>query len=257
MAQRRMFDKSITNNDKFIELPATAQNLYFHLSMNADDDGFIDNWRSITRMIGSNNKDIEILLKNNYIIEFESGVIVIRHWNINNTIRKERHHDTKYLDDYKKLVLADNKEYILIDDNGQPIVVQMTPEISLDKNRLDENREEENSVDEVYIVSPEEIKCKDIIDYLNLKAGTNYRSTSMKTKTLINARIKEGFTVDDFKRAIDNKIYEWKGTEYEKYLRPETLFGNKFESYVNQIVKRKFTLKDIDLETDLNSWLNE
>ncbi|MDE5670376.1 MAG: conserved phage C-terminal domain-containing protein, partial [Eubacterium sp.] len=68
----------------------------------------------------------------------------------------------------------------------------------------------------------------------NQKASTNYRETIVKTKSLINARLNEGFTVDDFEKVIDNKVSEWKGTEYEKYLRPETLFSNKFESYLNQ-----------------------
>ena len=84
MAQKRMFDKSITNNDNFIELPATSQNLYFHLSMNADDDGFVDNWKSIMRMVGSKSDDMKILIAKYYFIPFESGVIVIKHWRINN-----------------------------------------------------------------------------------------------------------------------------------------------------------------------------
>jgi uncharacterized phage protein (TIGR02220 family) len=73
-----------------------------------------------------------------------------------------------------------------------------------------------------------------IIEYLNENAGTNYRSKSAKTQTLIKARLNEGFTVEDFKKVIDNKVREWKRTEWEKYLRPETLFGTKFESYLNQ-----------------------
>lgn len=80
-----------------------------------------------------------------------------------------------------------------------------------------------------------------IVDYLNSKANTRYKSTTPKTQTLIKARIKEGFTIDDFKKAIDNKCNEWLGTEWEKYLRPETLFGNKFESYLNS---KNFKPKD-------------
>jgi uncharacterized phage protein (TIGR02220 family) len=74
----------------------------------------------------------------------------------------------------------------------------------------------------------------DVIDYLNEKAETQYRSSSSKTKTLIQARQSDGFTLDDFKKVIDNKVSEWKGSEMGKYLRPETLFGTKFESYLNQ-----------------------
>lgn len=78
-----------------------------------------------------------------------------------------------------------------------------------------------------------------IIEYLNENAGTNYKSKSVKTQTLIKARLNEGFTVEDFKNVIDNKVREWKRTEWEKYLRPETLFGTKFESYLNQKLVKK------------------
>ncbi|HII4492809.1 conserved phage C-terminal domain-containing protein [Clostridium perfringens] len=73
-----------------------------------------------------------------------------------------------------------------------------------------------------------------IIDYLNSKTGKSYKSTTRKTQSLIKARIDEGFSEEEFFKVIDNKVYEWKDTEYEKYLRPETLFGNKFEGYLNQ-----------------------
>ncbi len=78
------------------------------------------------------------------------------------------------------------------------------------------------------------IPCREVIDYLNSKAGTSYRATSNKTKTLVHARFAEKFTLNDFKTVIDKKVAEWKGTEWEKFLRPETLFGSKFESYLNQ-----------------------
>lgn len=89
---------------------------------------------------------------------------------------------------------------------------------------------------------------KEIIDYLNAKTNSNYKYNTNKTKICIDARIKEGFTIEDFKTVIDKKTEEWKFSEYEKYLRPETLFGNKFESYLNQpeIPKQK-SLKDISI----------
>ena len=87
------------------------------------------------------------------------------------------------------------------------------------------------------------VQCKEIIDYLNLKANTQYRHNIKKTQSLINARFNESFTIEDFKKVIDNKVNEWKNTEMEKYLRPETLFGTKFESYLNQ--KKKETLEEM------------
>lgn len=84
------------------------------------------------------------------------------------------------------------------------------------------------------------IDYKYIVDFLNSNANTNYKHTTGKTQSLIRARTNDGYTLDDFKKVILNKCKEWKGTDYEKYLRPETLFGNKFESYLNQnIIKKK------------------
>lgn len=80
---------------------------------------------------------------------------------------------------------------------------------------------------------------KEIIDYLNQRACTNYRANAEKAKKLINARLNEKYTVDDFKKVIDKKCNEWIGTEYEKFLRPETLFGSKFEGYLNQNIRTK------------------
>lgn len=88
-----------------------------------------------------------------------------------------------------------------------------------------------------------------IIDYLNNLAGTQYKSSSRKTQDLIKARFNEKFTYDDFYKVIDNKCNDWLGTEWEKYIRPETLFGTKFENYLNQVVKPKEkTLKDLDVK---------
>lgn len=75
---------------------------------------------------------------------------------------------------------------------------------------------------------------KDVINYLNQQTGKHYKSTTKKNQTVIRARTDEGFTLDDFKQVVNNKVAEWKGTDMEKYLRPETLFGNKFEGYLNQ-----------------------
>jgi len=91
-------------------------------------------------------------------------------------------------------------------------------------NKNDKNEENEKKST---IYSP-------VVDYLNQKAGTKYKSSGKKTQSLINARVKDGFKLDDFKKVIDNKTAEWQGTDMEQYLRPETLFGTKFEGYLNQ-----------------------
>ena len=102
---------------------------------------------------------------------------------------------------------------------------------------------------ETEIVTKNEMIYKNIIDYLNLRLGTNYKSSSAKTRALIDARLNEGFTEDDFKVVIDKKFDEWHDSEMAQYLRPETLFSNKFESYLNQqIIRKGRTLKDISMK---------
>lgn len=91
-------------------------------------------------------------------------------------------------------------------------------------------------------------EIKGIIEYLNIKSNSHYKYSTDKTQTLIKARIKDGFTLDDFKIVIDKKCEEWLGTDFEKFLRPETLFSNKFDGYLNQkITAKKKTLKDISM----------
>lgn len=103
-------------------------------------------------------------------------------------------------------------------------------------NKEREEREERKNKE--YIYSAE---IREIIDHLNQRTGSQYRASTKGTRTLIQARLKEGFTVDDFKTVIDKKCVEWVGTEWEKFLRPQTLFGTKFESYLNAKVVNKQT----------------
>ena len=90
MAERRMFARTIIDSDAFLDMPHTTQLLYFHLSMRADDDGFINNPKNIMRMIGCKDDDLKILLTKKFILPFESGVVVIKHWQIHNYIQKDR-----------------------------------------------------------------------------------------------------------------------------------------------------------------------
>lgn len=130
------------------------------------------------------------------------------------------------------------KRYIRIIND--PIQEKLNTSLKKVKDPIEEKLKENNknrilNINNIYIV-----EIKEIIDYLNEKAGTHYKSTTQRTKDLIKARLNEKFTVDDFKTVIDKKISDWKGTQWEKFLRPETLFSNKFEGYLNQnIVKPK------------------
>lgn len=119
MANKAIFSKTIIDTDAFLEMPATTQNLYFHLNMHADDDGFIGNPKRIARMIGASDDDFKILIAKKFIIVFESGVIVIKHWRIHNTLSKMRYKETSYLDEKSQLLLKENNAYSL--DEGKPL----------------------------------------------------------------------------------------------------------------------------------------
>lgn len=111
MAERRMFAKTIIDSDAFLDMPLSAQALYFHLSMRADDDGFVNNPKKIQRMIGASDDDCKLLVMKRFILTFESGIIVIKHWKIHNYIQKDRYKETVYLAEKSTLELNENNAY--------------------------------------------------------------------------------------------------------------------------------------------------
>jgi hypothetical protein len=111
MAERRMFSKHIIDSDDFLNMPLSSQVLYFHLTMRADDDGFINNTQKIMRMIGSSPDDFKILLAKSFIISFDSGIIVIRHWLVHNYIRNDRYKPTTHIDEKKSISVKEDKTY--------------------------------------------------------------------------------------------------------------------------------------------------
>lgn len=111
MAERRMFAKTIIDSDAFLDMPQSSQLLYFHLSMRADDDGFINNPKAIMRNAKCNDDDIKLLIAKKFIIPFESGVVVIKHWKIHNYIAKDRYKETKYKNEKATLTLDENNSY--------------------------------------------------------------------------------------------------------------------------------------------------
>lgn len=132
MAERRMFAKMLIDSDSFLDMPPTAQNLYFHLSMRADDDGFVNSPRKIQRMVSAADDDLKLLLAKGYIIAFESGVIVIKHWKMHNYIQKDR---------YKPTIYQHEKSLLEQGENG------MYTECIQDVSTLDTQDREDKSID--------------------------------------------------------------------------------------------------------------
>lgn len=117
MAERRMFAKSIIDSDAFLTMPSSTQLLYFHLCMRGDDDGFVNSPRSIQRMMGASDDDFKLLLAKRFILPFDSGIIVIKHWRIHNYIQSDRYVETKYLDEKSLLGIKSNKSYTFLSDS--------------------------------------------------------------------------------------------------------------------------------------------
>ena len=111
MAEKRMFTQKIIDSDAFLDMPLSAQALYFHLNMRADDDGFINNPKKIQRMISASEDDLKLLIAKRFVLCFESGVIVIKHWRMHNTLRKDRYNPTQYQDEYSLLTVKENNSY--------------------------------------------------------------------------------------------------------------------------------------------------
>jgi hypothetical protein len=120
MAERRMFAKTIIDSDAFLDMPTSAQALYFHLAMRADDDGFVNNPKKILRTIGANDDDAKLLIAKRFVIPFDSGVVVIKHWRIHNYIQTDRYKPTVYKSEMETPRLKDNGSYSL--NEGTPCI---------------------------------------------------------------------------------------------------------------------------------------
>ena len=152
MAERRMFAKSVIDSDEFLELPARCQLLYFHLGMRADDDGFVNKARAILRLTGCTEADMKTLIAAQYLISFPSGVVVIRHWKINNYLRNERYRPTVYTEEKAVLSETEYGAYVL----GIPPVHQRDTQDRIGKDRLDKvssgkDRSEQQSAGDCFV----------------------------------------------------------------------------------------------------------
>ena len=111
MAEKRMFTQKIIDSDAFLDMPLSSQALYFHLNMRADDDGFVNNPKRIQRTIGASEDDLKLLIVKRFVIGFDSGVIVIKHWKMHNTLRKDRYNPTQYQEELQTLEIKENSSY--------------------------------------------------------------------------------------------------------------------------------------------------
>lgn len=153
MAERRMFSKKITDADAFTELPPTTQAFYFHLCMGCDDDGFSNQIRKAMFNAHADRNDFELLVNKRFIIPFDSGVIVIKHWRLHNLIKNDRYHETDYVEEKSRLVLKENGIYsehvgtqvepkwnpngTQMEPKWNPSGTKVEPEVSIGKESID------------------------------------------------------------------------------------------------------------------------
>lgn len=223
-----MFSKSIIDSDAFLDMPLSTQALYFHLCMRADDDGFVNNPKRIMRTIGASDDDAKVLLAKKFIIPFESGVVVIKHWRIHNYIRKDTYHETNYRDEKSMLDVKENKAYSLKDEGFQDTVDELLTSrgrvVDADKNSIDKNRLDKNSIDTMP-------SCQDIADMFNEICVSLPRVMVLSDtrKANIRKRLKER-SVDEIRLAfqkaeesdfLSGRNGKWQACNFDWFFRNE------------------------------------
>ena len=231
MANKRMFTMKIVDTDAFLDMPLSTQCLYFHLNMRADDDGFIGNPKRIEKIIGANDDDLKLLIAKRFVILFDDGVIVIKHWRMHNTLSRDRYIETSYTDEKKKLLLKDNGSYSLTNGNSiddtkliersnrqtqkrrkideQKTYSDKDKDIDLDKDlELDTELDKEKDINDL-IVSKDTIRQTDVrqvvIEWNTLEEfGINpVKRMTPKREQAVKARIRQN-CVEDILEAIEN-----------------------------------------------------
>ena len=172
-----MFSQQITDSDSFLDMPLSAQALYFHLGMSADDDGFVNNPKRIQRIIGANEDDLKLLIAKKFIIAFESGVVVIKHWKINNAIRSDRYTPTVYTEEKAMLNEKSNKAYTLgipNDNQRLPSGSRSIGKVSIDKDNVVYDFTEELSADEIHFLYATYENAHDLIEQVQTEVNRKH-----------------------------------------------------------------------------------
>lgn len=226
MTQKRMFTMKIVDSDAFLDMPLSTQCLYFHLNMRADDDGFIGNPKRIMKIIGASEDDLRLLIAKRFVLTFEDGVIVIKHWRMHNTLSRDRYAETSYTDEKKMLLLKDNGSYSLtggnpIDDtrlierSGRQTQQRRNKDATktlsdIDKGldiELDKDKEKDNNL----IVSKDTIRQTDVrrvieewnkLQDVGIVPIRDIKPASKRCQ-MLKGRIRE-YGMDDLLKAMDN-----------------------------------------------------
>jgi len=206
MANKRMFSKQITSSDAFIDMPPTSQLLYFHLNMEADDDGFVSSPKRIAKMINVGDDDFKILLAKRFLLPFPSGVVVVKHWLLHNAVRKDMYVETQYLDEKKTIQIKDNKSYTELRNEPVTEPLHRLGQDRLDKDRLDT---EHSSEDKKFTKNGAELIKS--FETINPNCKRMYGNTTQRTacESLI-----ENYTFERVILVIEKTLPKTNGMQY-------------------------------------------
>lgn len=207
MAERRMFAKTIIDSDAFLDMPLSTQALYFHLSMRGDDEGFVNNPKKIARMLGAGDDELKVLVAKKFILLFDSGVIVIKHWKLHNYIRGDRIKETNYTDERDMLLTNENGSYTMIDADVSHLSATCQSNVSVGKDRLGKVRKGKDSIEDNTCTYENESD-------FTLSRDTHYDNLSKEYKEALQTFIESmglSYPFDDFVNSLQAKAsYKYK-----------------------------------------------
>lgn len=257
MAERRMFAKTIIDSDAFIDMPSTARLLYYDLSMRADDDGFVNSPKKIIRMTGASEDDLSILILRKFILPFDNGVVVIKHWRIHNYIRKDTYNETPYTEQKNLLELDENKAYRFKDNMlSRQLVDGKSTQVRIGKDSIDKDNKKERKKNNYDLIIDEFVSDPDVktalLEFIKMRKLIKAPLTDQALKNIINKLFKLSSDKEEqiliLNESIDNN---WKG-----------VFPLKNSKQVNKIpdwFAKNNTIEKITPaeEEELDSILNE
>lgn len=236
-----MFCRSIVESDRFLEMPLTSQALYFHLGLRADDEGFINSPKRILREINCSIDDLKLLISKGFVYCFESGIVVITHWKVHNTIKTDRFTPSIYSQEKKLLSTDNNKKYVLLSENNKiipnirntmepnwnQIGTKLEPQYRLDKNRLDKdsNNIQSTSVDGVNGINYQNVLnsfnsiCVSLPKVKKLTAERKRKIKNLK-KNLDNLTFDDYFTMIEQSDFLTGRNGVWNNCNFDWCMKP-------------------------------------
>ena len=234
-----MFSKQITSSDAFADMPSSSQLLYFHLNMEADDDGFVSNPKRIIRTINVGDDDLKILVAKRFILPFPSGVIVIKHWLLHNAVRKDMYQPTQYLEEKNTLKIKDNNSYTEVRNETVTKPLHRIDKVRLDKDRIekDSNTAETSSADIVAVIES--------FISINPSCKNMYGN---KTQRLASLELIETYGVDETINCIKNVLPVTNKLEYFPSITTPSQLRDKWSSLKASMDKHRMKQKSKTIE---------